>query len=202
MIVRYADDLVVGFEHRDDAERFWADLRDRFASFGLELHPTKTRLIEFGRFAARDRERRGDGKPETFQFLGFTHISARTKAGRFKLKRVTSRKRMAAKLREVKTELKQRRHDPLPDQGRWLASVIAGHVNYYGVPDNSRAIQTFRWQAVWLWRRELRHRSQRSGLTWDRMDRLAKRWLPPARVCHPWPQQRFAAITQGRSPVR
>jgi len=202
IVVRYADDFVVGFEHRDDAERFWADLRQRLADFGLELHPTKTRLIEFGRFAAPDRARRGEGKPETFEFLGFTHICAKTKAGRFKLKRVTSKKRMTAKLKEVKTSLNDNRHAPIPVQGRWLASVIRGHVNYYGVPDNSRAIQTFRWQAVEHWYRALRRRSQRTRLTWKRMDHLAKRWLPPARVCHPWPQARLAASTQGRSPVR
>jgi RNA-directed DNA polymerase len=202
ILVRYADDFVVGFEHRDDAERFLAALRDRFAQFALELHPEKTRLIEFGRFAAQDRQRRGHGKPETFDFLGFTHICAKSKSGRFKLKRVTIKKRMTAKLSEVKTELNRRRHEPIPDQGRWLASVVAGHVNYYGVPDNSRAIQTFRWQVVWHWHRALRRRSQRTSLTWERMDRLAKRWLPPARVTHPWPQARFVATTQGRSPVR
>ena len=203
VIVRYADDIVVGFEHRDDAERFRADLRERFAQFALELHADKTRLIEFGRFAAPNRRRRGDRKPETFDFLGFTHICAKTKNGRFKLKRVTIKKRLAAKLRSVRVELMRRRHEPIPDQGRWLASVIAGHVNYYGVPDNGRAIATFRWQAVWLWRRALRRRSHKArGLTWERMDRLVKRWLPPARIVHPWPEQRFAATTQGRSPVR
>jgi RNA-directed DNA polymerase len=195
VVVRYADDFVVGFERRADAERFWADLRDRFAAFGLRLHPDKTRLIEFGRFAAERRQRRGDGKPETFDFLGFTHICAKTRNERFKLRRVTSKKRMTAKLRAVKAELMRRRHEPIPIQGRWLASVIAGHVNYYGVPDNSRAIQTFRWQAVWLWRRALSRRSQRAHLTWERMDRLVTRWLPPARVARPWPQPRYAAAT-------
>jgi RNA-directed DNA polymerase len=202
ILVRYADDFVVGFGHRDDAERFLAALRVRFARYALELHPEKTRLIEFGRFAARDRQRRGDGKPETFDFLGFAHICAKSKSGRFKLKRITIKKRRTAKLGGVKTELNRRRHEPIPDQGRWLASVVAGHVNYYGVPDNSRAIQTFRWQVVWHWHRALRRRSQRTRLTWERMDRLAERWLPPARVAHPWPQARFAASTQVRSPVR
>ena len=203
VVVRYADDIVVGFEHRGDAERFWGDLRERFAQFALELHPDKTRLIEFGRFAATDRQRRGDGKPETFDFLGFTHICAKSRHGRFKLKRVTIKKRLAAKLKSVKAELMRRRHDPIPVQGRWLSSVIAGHVNYYGVPDNSPAIHTFRFQAVRHWLRALRRRSHKArNLTWQRMARLAKRWLPPARIVHPWPDTRFAATTQGRSPVR
>src|SRR6185437_14146606 len=131
ILVRFADDYIAGFEHQQDAERFLADLRDRFAQFGLELHPDKTRLIEFGKFAAERRKQRGDGKPETFEFLGFTHICAKTRHGHFTLKRVTSKKRMAAKRREVKAELMQRRHLPIPDQGRWLASVVRGHCNYY-----------------------------------------------------------------------
>ena len=140
ILVRFADDYVAGFQHREDAERFLADLRDRFAKFGLELHPEKTRLIEFGRFAARDRERRGDRKPETFEFLGFTHICAKDRHGRFKLRRVTSKKRMRAKLRSVKTEMRRRMHHPIPEQGRWLARVLQGHYNYYAVPDNSEAL--------------------------------------------------------------
>jgi group II intron reverse transcriptase/maturase len=203
VIVRYADDIVVGFEHRGDAERFWGDLRERFAQFALELHADKTRLIEFGRFAAQNRQRRGDRKPEAFDFLGFTHICAKTRHGRFKLKRVTIKKRLAAKLKSVKAELMRRRHQPIPDQARYLAAVITGHVNYYGVPDNSPAIRTFRFQAVRHWLRALRRRSHKARrLTWERMRRLAKRWLPPARIVHPWPDTRFAANTQGRSPVR
>jgi RNA-directed DNA polymerase len=202
IVVRYADDFVLGFEHRDDAERFWADLRDRFARFGLELHPDKTGLIEFGRFAARDRARRGEGKPETFEFLGFTHICAKTRRGRFKLQRITSKKRLRAKAREVKTEMRRRRQHPIPDQGRWLASVLRGHYQYYAVPDNGRALQAFRQELVNGWRRALRRRSQRTRLTWARMDRLARRWLPRPRILHPWPSDRFAVTTQGRSPVR
>jgi RNA-directed DNA polymerase len=202
VIVRFADDFVVGFQHREDAERFWADLRDRLAGFALELNAEKTRLIEFGRFAARDRAARGMGKPETFRFLGFTHICGKTRTGRFKLKRVTDSKRMRAKLREVKTELMHRRHLPVPEQGRWLASVLRGHYNYYAVPDNGQALRAFREQAVRHWLRALRRRSQRTRLTWERMSRLAARWLPPARILHPWPDDRFAARTQGRSPVR
>ena len=193
---------IAGFEHQDDAERFLADLRDRFAQFGLELHPEKTRLIEFGRFAARDRAARGEGKPETFEFLGFTHICAKTRNGHFTLKRVTSKKRMAAKLREVKTELMQRRHLPVPDQGHWLASVVRGHCNYYAVPSNSDAVIQFRTQAIRHWCHALRRRSQRHRLDWERMNRLANHWLPAARLVHPYPEVRFDARTQGRSPVR
>ncbi len=144
VLTRFADDYVAGFEHRVDAEQFLADLRDRFAEFGLGLHPEKTRLIEFGRFAAQDRARRGDRKPETFEFLGFTHMCAKTRNGRFKLQRVTSKKKMRAKLKSVKTEMRRRMHLPIPEQGRWLASVLAGHHNYYAVPDNSQALRTFR----------------------------------------------------------
>ena len=202
ILTRFADDYIAGFEHRDDAERFLAELRDRFAKFGLELHPDKTRLIEFGRFAAERRAGRGEGKPETFEFLGFTHICAKTTSGRFTLKRITSKKRMAAKLSEVKAELMRRRHLPIPDQGRWLASVVRGHVNYYAVPSNSDAIIAFRTQATRHWCHALRRRSQRHRLDWQRMSRLAYRWLPPARLVHPYPEVRFDAKTQGRSPVR
>ena len=202
VIVRFADDAVVGFEHRDDAERFWADLRDRLAKFSLELNAEKTRLIEFGRYAAERRKARGLGKPETFRFLGFTHACGKTRKGRFKLKRVTDSKRMRAKLNALKGKIERRMHLPIPEQGRWLASVLRGHYNYYAVPDNSEALRAFRRQAVWHWLRALRRRSQRTRLTWERMSRLADRWLPLPRVLHPWPEQRFAAITQGRSPVR
>jgi RNA-directed DNA polymerase len=202
IIVRFADDYIVGFEHRDDAERFLADLRERFAKFALELHPQKTRLIEFGRFAAERRRTRGLGKPETFEFLGFTHICAKSRTGRFTLKRVTSKKRLRGKLSEVKAELMQRRHLPIPEQGRWLASVVRGHCNYYAVPSNSDAIIAFRTQATRHWWHALRRRSQRQRLDCTRMNRLANRWLPPARVTHPYPEARFDARTQGRSPVR
>jgi group II intron reverse transcriptase/maturase len=202
ILVRFADDFVAGFEHRDDAERFLADLCERFAKFNLELAADKTRLIQFGRFAARDRAARGNRRPETFQFLGFTHICAKTRDGRFKLQRVTDKKRLRAKLSAVKTELMRRRHLPIPDQGRWLASVVRGHCAYYAVPDNSEALRVFREQVIWHWYRALRRRSQRSRMPWERMRRLAKRWLPTVRILHPWPQQRFDARTQGRSPVR
>jgi RNA-directed DNA polymerase len=193
---------VVGFEHHDDAERFLADLRDRFAKFNLELAAEKTRLIEFGQFAAQDRKARGLPKPETFDFLGLTHICGKTRSGRFALKRVTNKKRLRAKLREVKTELMRRRHLPIPVQGQWLASVVRGHSNYYAVPGNIDAIASFRYQVArhWLW--ALRRRSQRSRLPWERMRRLERRWLPTPRIQHPWPSVRFNARTQGRSPVR
>jgi group II intron reverse transcriptase/maturase len=202
IFARFADDYVAGFEHREDAERFLADLRERFARFGLELHPGKTRLIEFGRFAARDRKRRGDSKPGTFEFLGFTHICGKDRHGRFKLKRITSKKKMRAKLKSVKAELRRRMHHPIPEQGRWLARVLAGHYNYYAVPDNSMALRAFRFGVIWHWRQALRLRSQKSQITWERVRRLADRWLPQPRILHPWPSVRFDARTQGRSPVR
>jgi group II intron reverse transcriptase/maturase len=202
VIVRWADDFMVGFEHREDAERFLTDLRERFAQFALELHPEKMRLIEFGRRAARDRQARGLGRPETFEFLGFTHICAKTRKGRFMLKRKTISKRMAAKLSEVKTSLMARRHLPIPEQGRWLASVVRGHLAYYAVPGNIDAVTAFRTQVTRHWHRALMRRSQRHRLGWERMNRLSIRWLPPARIQHPWPDARFDARTQGRSPVR
>ena len=202
VIVRFADDFVVGFEYREDAERFWAALRDRLAEFSLELNAEKTRLIEFGRFAAERRQARGLGRPETFRFLGFTHVCAKTKKGRFKLKRITDSKRAQAKLRALKGELMRRRHQPIPEQGRWLASVLRGHANYYGVPDNGEALHAFRYFATEHWYRALRRRSQRDRMTWKRMRYLRNRWLPWPQIIHPWPDDRFDARTQGRSPVR
>ena len=194
VIVRFADDCVVGFEHRSDAERFQEELRRRLAEFSLELNAEKTRLIEFGRFAAERRKARGLGKPETFSFLGFTHTCAKArKTRRFKLKRITDSRRLRAKLREVNTELRRRRHLPIPEQGRWLASVLRGHLNYYAVPDNSKALAAFRYQIVRQWLRALRRRSQRSKMTWARMQRLVDRWLPTVRILHPWPEARFDA---------
>jgi group II intron reverse transcriptase/maturase len=202
ILVRFADDYVAGFEHREDAERFLADLRGRFADFGLELHPDKTRLIEFGRFAAEQRKARGLRKPETFEFMGFTHICAKDRHGRFKLKRITSKKKMRAKLKSVKTEMRRRMHHPIPQQGRWLARVLQGHYNYYAVPDNSEAMRGFRERVIRHWRHALSRRSQRDRITWERTHRLADRWLPQPRILHPWPNVRFDARTQGRSPVR
>ena len=194
IIVRWADDFTVGFEYREDAEEFLAGLRERFARFGLELHPDKTRLIEFGRFAAHDRAVRGEGKPETFDFLGFTHICATSRSGRFWVKRITISKRMRAKLKEVSLQLQRRRYLPIPVQGRWLASVVRGHVSYYAVPGNSQAVVAFRTQLTGRWHKALRRRSQKGrNLTWAQMNRIQKRWLPPARVTHPYPEARFAA---------
>ena len=202
VVIRYADDAIVGAEYESDARRLLEALKERLAKFGLALNEEKTRLIEFGRFAAERRAARGLGKPETFEFLGFTHICAKTGRGRFKLKRVTSKKRMRAKLHQLKAELKRRWHHSIPEQGRWLASVLAGHFRYYAVPDNIKALQAFRDAVTWHWLRALRRRSQRSHVTWERMARIAARWLPRACIQHPWPTARFDARTQGRSPVR
>jgi group II intron reverse transcriptase/maturase len=193
IVVRWADDFIVGFEHRGDAERFLDELRERLAKFGLELHPDKTRLIEFGRYATGNRAARGAGKPETFDFLGFTHICATAKSGRFWVKRITIKKRMRAKLKAVKAQIKQRRHLPIPVQGAWLASVVRGHQAYYAVPGNVDAVNEFRTQIARHWYKALRRRSQRTRLTWARMNRTVTRWLPRTRVLHPYPNVRFAA---------
>ena len=202
ILTRFADDYVAGFEHREDAERFLADLRDRFATFGLELAPEKTRLIEFGRFAAERRAKRGLRKPDTFEFLGFTHICARDRHRRFQLKRVTSKKKMRSKLHAVKTEMRMRMHLPIPDQGRWLARVLQGHYNYYAVPGNGKALHGYRDQVIRHWRHALRRRSQKGQVTWAQTGRLADRWLPRPRILRPWPSVRFDARIQGKSPVR
>jgi group II intron reverse transcriptase/maturase len=196
IVVRFADDVVVGFQSKSDAERFWVELIDRFRKFRLELHPEKTRLVEFGPFAAENRRRRGQGKPETFNFLGFTHICGKKRSnGRFTVIRQSIRKRLQAKLSEVKAELKQRMHDPIPEVGKWLRSVVSGHYRYYGVPTNRQALFVFRFQVGRLWHRALSHRSQNGRVLWDRMRRLIDRYLPPAQVCHPYPLRRLGVIT-------
>ena len=195
IVVRYADDFIVGFQHRADAERFLAELRERFTKFGLELHSEKTRLLEFGPFAADDRRRAGKGKPETFDFLGFTHICGKKKSGRFTVVRQTIRKRLQAKLSEVKAELRRRLHAPIPDVGRWLRAVVDGHLRYYGVPMNRPALFTFCFQVGRLWYRTLRRRSQTARITWERMRRLIQCWLPPARITHPYPLRRLGVVT-------
>ena len=192
IIVRYADDIVVGFEHEAEAKRFRVDLQQRMEKFALSLHPEKTRLIEFGRFAARDRARRGLGKPETFNFLGFTHISGRSRKGGFLLKRKSRRDRMRAKLREVKEALRRCMHDSIPEQGRWLAQVVRGYFNYHAVPTNAKSLVLFRHHVTDLWRRTLQRRGQKDRTTWERMARLAADFLPAVRILHPWPQARFA----------
>jgi group II intron reverse transcriptase/maturase len=196
IVVRFADDIVLGFQHRADAERCWKELTERFRKFQLELHPEKTRLLEFGPFAAEYRGRRGQGKPETFDFLGFTHICGKKRSnGRFTVLRQTIRKRLQAKLSEVTAELRRRMHDPIPQTGKWLRSVVEGHFRYYGVPMNAPALHRFRFQVGWLWHRALSRRSQNGRVLWDRMRRLINRWLPPARICHPYPLRRLGVIT-------
>lgn len=196
IIVRFADDVVMGFQSKMEAERFLVELRERLAKFHLELHPDKTRLVEFGPYAAEHRRRRGEGKPETFDFLGFTHICARRRSnGRFTVLRQTIRKRLQAKLSEVKTELRRRMHLPVSEVGKWLRSVVGGHIRYFGVPMNGGAISLFRLQVGRIWHRVLSRRSQKGRVSWDRMRRLIARWLPPARVCHPYPLVRLGVIT-------
>ncbi len=192
IIVRYADDVVVGFQHEADARRFWDAMRERFEQFALSLHPEKTRLIEFGRYAAERRAKRGLGKPETFNFLGFTHICGRSRKGTFQLQRHTRSDRMRARFREIKEELRRRMHQPIPEQGKWLAQVLRGYFAYHAVPTNERKLKGFRYYVVRQWLRTLRRRSQRRGLTWERIWRLVDAWLPMPRTLHPRPQARFA----------
>jgi RNA-directed DNA polymerase len=200
VIVRYADDLVVGFQHEADARRFQAAMRARFEEFSLTLHPEKTRLIEFGRYVASNRKRRGLDKPETFTFLGFTFICGETRRGRFQLKRHTRRDRMRGKLKEIKDELRRRMHQPIPEQGLWLRQVVTGFFNYHAVPTNARALGSFRHHVTDLWRRSLRRRSQRDRFTWARITKLAADWLPAVRILHPWPDARFAVKHLRREP--
>jgi RNA-directed DNA polymerase len=199
IMVRYADDIVVGFEHRDEAERFQRELSARLRKFELELHEEKTRLIEFGRHAAGDRQRRGERKPETFNFLGFTHICGKTRAGRFTVVRKTMRKRMQTKLKELKREFRRRMHSPLKEQGQWVGAVLRGHYQYYGVPFNSASLSSFVYHVKGLWHRALSRRSQKGELAWVRFEKLVGHWIPAPRVCHPYPSQRlarrFAVIT-------
>jgi group II intron reverse transcriptase/maturase len=202
VVVRYADDFIVGFQHRAEAERFLRELHERLAKFSLELHPTKTRLIEFGRFAAENRQKRGGGKPETFDFLGFTHACGRTRRGYFQVIRLTVKKRLRAKLKEIKVELRRMLHDPIPVIGEWLGKVLNGYYRYFAVPGNAHALWALRFQVGRLWYRTLKRRSQRHRLKWERMIRLIDRWLPKPRILHPYPEQRLRVTTRGRSPVR
>ena len=202
IIVRFCDDFVVGFQYRKDAERFLADLRERFLRFNLELHKDKTRLIEFGRFAAQNRKRRGKRRPETFDFLGFTHICGKTDNGKFTVLRHSIGKRIRAKLMELKMELRRRLHHPLPVVAKWLRVVLLGHYRYYGVPGNSRKLQSFYFHLSRMWYKALRRRSQRHRLKWERMDRLINRWLPRPRIYHSYPDLSMYVTTRGRSPVR
>ena len=192
IIVRYADDLIVGFEHETDARRFLDEMRKRLQEFALSLHSEKTRLIEFGRFAVENRKRRGLGKPETFTFLGFTFICSKTRRGKFQIKRKSRRDRMQAKLQAIKQELRRSIHQPIPQQGRWLQQVVTGYFNYHAVPTNSSTLTAFLFHVTNLWRRTLRQRSQKDWTTWERIKRLADDWLPKPRILHPWPESRFA----------
>jgi len=202
VVVRFADDFVVGFQHREEAESFLTELRARFAQFGLKLHPEKTRLLRFGRFAAAQMRERGGDKPSTFNFLGFTHCCGKTRKGGFTVLRLTMRQRWQAKLREVKAELRRRLHSPVREQAAYVRAVVLGHTRYYGVPMNSAAIGAFRHAVGRVWWRVLRRRSQRHRLPWRRMRVVLDRWLPPARICHPYPLVRLGVITQGRSRMR
>jgi group II intron reverse transcriptase/maturase len=196
IVVRFADDIVMGFQVKSDAEQFWAELKERFRKFALELHPEKTRLLEFGPLAISNRQRRGEGKPETFNFLGFTHICGKKRSnGMFTVLRLTMRKRLQAKLNEVKTELRRRMHDPVPEVGQWLRSVVSGHFRYYGVPMNLPALTAFRFQVGWLWYRTLARRSQTGRLSLDRLRRLVAVWLPLPRYHHPYPLRRMGVVT-------
>jgi len=192
IIVRYADDFIIGFQHENDAQRFLDEMRKRLGEFALSLHPEKTRLIEFGRFAAERRKRRGLGKPETFDFLGFSFICGKTRSGQFQIKRKTRRDRMRAKLREIKEAMRRRMHQPIPAQGKWLRQVVRGYFNYHAVPTNAHALAVFRHHVTDLWRRTLRRRSQKDRMTWERMTQLVSDWLPEPIILHPWPSDRFA----------
>jgi len=197
IIVRYADDWITGFQYRAEAIRFQQQLRERLQKFGLELHPDKTRLLEFGRFASANRSKRGEGKPDTFDFLGFTHICGKTrKSNSFIIRRQTIAKRLRAKAKAVRKEIMKRRHQPVPEQGKWLRSVILGHLNYYAVPGNKQSTDAFRTGIAKAWLRALRRRSQRGArLNWERMQRLLMTWLPTAKLKHPYPNQRLCVPT-------
>ena len=194
-MVRYADDAVLGFENRDEAESLRRELQEQLRKVGLELHSEKTRMIEFGRFAESNRKRRGEGKPETFDFLGFTHMCGRTRtAGRFTVKRKTIGKRMRAKLQEIRQKMRQRMHDAIPETGKWLRSVVQGYFNYHAVPDNGNRLQAFRDGVTRYWWQTLSRRSQSGSIDWKRMNRLVRRWIPSIRIMHPYPSVRYDAI--------
>ena len=202
IIVRYADDWLAGFQFRDDAVRFQRAVTERLGPFGLTLNETKTRLIEFGRFARETRRRRGQGKPQTFDFLGFTHCCGRTRQGKFTVLRLTSAKRMRANLQALKLELRKRLHRPIAEQGEYLRAVVTGHARYFGVPNNGARLMAFRFEVARLWHRTLCRRSQTAHVSWKRMYRLIDHWLPRPHICHPYPNQRLIVTTQGKSRVR
>ncbi|MFW2454523.1 group II intron reverse transcriptase/maturase [Methyloversatilis discipulorum] len=193
ILIRYADDSVLGFQYENEARRFLAEMHERFARFGLTLHPEKTRLIEFGRYAEAQRKRRGEGRPETFDFLGFTHCCAKTRQGRFKILRLTVKKRLRATLAAIRGTLKRRRHEPIGQVGAWLTKVLRGYFNYHAVPDNLKRLAGFRWEVCRAWYESLNRRSQKKGMTGARFSRLAKMYLPYPRRVHPYPSERFAS---------
>ena len=191
-LVRYSDDFVMGFQYRSDAEQFQTELKERLSKFSLEMHEGKTKLIEFGRFAIGNRKKYEEGKPETFDFLGFTHICSKKKNGRFTIYRKTITKRPRDKVKKVRETLLRKRHRPVSEQGAWLRAVMQGHFNYYGVPGNRKALDTFRKQIQLSWLQALRRRSHKAqSLTWERMKKLITVWLPTARTVHPYPNQRL-----------
>jgi RNA-directed DNA polymerase len=200
--VRFADDFIVGFEHRADAEQFQTELRERFKEFGLELHPEKTRLLAFGRKAEREWRDGTGSKPGTFAFLGFTHICARSRKGHFMVRRQTAKARMRRKLQEVGEKLRKRMHDSIEEQGRYLRAVVRGHINYFGVPLNSRALSAFRCAVVRLWMQTLRRRSQKARMPAARIAPIVSRWLPVPYICHPYPSLAHVVTTQGKSRMR
>lgn len=202
VIVRYADDFVVGFEHQHEARQFLNELKERLARFNLELHPEKTRLIEFGRFAKERRKQKGKGRPETFDFLGFTHICGESRGGKFMVKRKTSGKRLKRKLQAIHQELKRRMHDPIPVVGEWLKRVLTGYYRYFAVPNNLAVLRAFRFWIRKYWQRVLRRRSHKAKVSEERMTRLQQLYLPSPKVYHEWPLDRFDRRTQRRSPVR
>jgi RNA-directed DNA polymerase len=196
IVVRFADDVVLGFQVKSDADQFRAELTERMRKFNRELHPQKTRWLEFGPYAIDNRQKRGEGKPETFNFLGFTHICVKKRSnGRYTVLRQTIRKRLQTKRNEVKAELQRRMHEPIPEMAKWRQAVVRGHIRYYGVPMNQPALALFRFRVGWLWHRALSPRSQNGRVLWNRMRRLITRWLPLPTVCHPYPLRRMGVVT-------
>ena len=203
IVVRYADDTIVGFLHEDEAKVFLHDLQERMRAFELALHPDKTRLIRFGRYAVKQREKLGEGKPETFDFLGFTHFCTRSRTGgSFVIGRKTIKKRMRAKLKAIKVELRKSMHNPIAKTGAWVKQMLQGHLNYFAVAGNDKSLWWFFNEVRWLWLKSLKRRSQNARLSWEKFTRLVDRFFPPIKVLHPLPCHRFDANTRGRSPVR
>ena len=195
IMVRYADDIVLGFQYKHEATRFLEELKQRIKKFNLEVNTEKTSLIEFGRYASERRKERGEGKPETFDFLGFTHICSKSRKGKFTVLRKTSAKKLRSKLKELKETMRKRMHWSIPDVGNWLKTVIIGHCRYYGVPWNGKSLTRFRSEITRMWFKTLRRRSQKHRITWERMNRIAKKWLPNPFICHPYPLERMRVNT-------